>query len=58
MTAINNTSLDSTIKDLGLGKTVTNAKKDSSELGQDEFLKLMVAQLKNQDPFKIGRAHV
>ena len=50
MTTINNASLDNTIKDLGLAKTAV--KNEKSELGQDEFLKLMVAQLKNQDPFK------
>ena len=30
----------------------TGAKSSSSELGQDEFLKLMLSQMKNQDPFK------
>jgi len=43
---------DSTITDgLGLGSSANNIKKRSDQLGQDEFLKLMVAQLKNQDPF-------
>lgn len=32
--------------------TATNAARARQELGQDEFLKLMVTQLKNQDPFK------
>ena len=32
------------------GKT-TNAKLGNSNLGQDEFLKLMTTQLQNQDPF-------
>ena len=40
------------IKDLGLATTKTaNVKKDTS-LGQEEFLKLMVTQLKNQDPLE------
>ena len=30
----------------------TNAAKPKDELGQGEFLQLMIAQLKNQDPFK------
>lgn len=34
----------------GTGSTSKTAKKD--ELGQGQFLELMVAQLKNQDPFK------
>jgi len=43
---------DSTITDgLGLGSSTNNIKKRSDQLGQDEFLKLMVTQLKNQDPF-------
>jgi flagellar basal-body rod modification protein FlgD len=36
-----------------IGRTSTNsATRGRQELGQDEFLKLMVTQLKNQDPFK------
>jgi flagellar basal-body rod modification protein FlgD len=30
----------------------TGAKSGTSQLGQDEFLKLMLSQMKNQDPFK------
>lgn len=30
----------------------SSAKKDPSSLGQDDFMKLMLQQLKNQDPFK------
>jgi len=30
----------------------SGAKSNTSELGQDEFLKLMLSQMKNQDPFK------
>jgi flagellar basal-body rod modification protein FlgD len=30
----------------------TGAKSSTSQLGQDEFLKLMLSQMKNQDPFK------
>jgi flagellar basal-body rod modification protein FlgD len=30
----------------------TGAKSNTNQLGQDEFLKLMLSQMKNQDPFK------
>lgn len=49
MTTIDDT-FNKTISDLGLSKT--EPRKEKTELGQDEFLKLMITQLKNQDPFK------
>ena len=44
------TSLSSTIQELGLQKA--DDSKERNKLGQKEFLDLMVAQLRNQDPFK------
>ena len=44
-------NLTSTISDLGLGAPPTQSAKKSDQLGQAEFLELMVVQLKNQDPF-------
>jgi len=44
------TSLSSVVKDLNLAKT-EEAKKEKDKLGQQEFLELMVAQLRHQDPF-------
>lgn len=39
-----------TLQQLGLARAATGVKK--KELGQEEFLKLMMEQFKNQDPFK------
>lgn len=50
MTSHIDNSLASIIKDIGLGRP--EAKKDRNSLGQEEFLKLMITQLENQDPFK------
>ncbi len=41
-----------TLQSLGLSSTSTASKTKSSSIGQDEFLKLMMTQLKNQDPMK------
>lgn len=43
-------SLSQAIQELGLNRVTE--KKNRNELGQDEFLELMVTQLRNQDPFK------
>lgn len=47
------TDFASTVQALGIGKTPTNAASSakSTTLGQADFLKLMTAQLNNQDPF-------
>jgi flagellar basal-body rod modification protein FlgD len=49
------TSYDSTLASLGIptttSSTAKNAVASSSSLGQADFLKLMTAQLQNQDPF-------
>lgn len=37
---------------LGIDPNATAAPKDTQTLGQDAFLKLMITQFKNQDPFK------
>ena len=44
-------SVSSVLASLGVNPNDA-AKTDKSKLGQDDFLKLMVAQLRNQDPFK------
>ncbi len=47
------TSADSLFADLGLASAKpSDRKNDASELGLETFLKLMVTQLNNQDPFK------
>ncbi len=48
MTVINNQVLS----DLGLGKPQSTAANDKSQLGQQDFLRLMTTQLNNQDPMK------
>jgi len=50
-------SFDQTLSQLGIsrsgaGGAVVKTQAQSEVLGQDAFLKLMTAQLKNQDPFK------
>ena len=50
MTTIDN-NISSTINELGLGAQAASGKKSPDQLGQTEFLDLMIAQLKNQDPF-------
>jgi flagellar basal-body rod modification protein FlgD len=47
MSSVNSTTLDS----LGLAQSSTQTR-DPQRLGQEQFLELMVAQLRNQDPFK------
>ena len=49
--SVNDINSGSAIQDLGLGQQAKTAK-DRSSLGQTEFLDLMVAQLKNQDPLE------
>ncbi len=50
MSNVENT-LGSTIQELGLQQQQSTTAKKRNELGQQEFLDLMVAQLRNQDPF-------
>jgi flagellar basal-body rod modification protein FlgD len=48
------TSFDSAIGNLGIGRTGTttgNSALGSQNLGQNDFLKLLTAQMQNQDPF-------
>jgi len=50
------TSFDTTLSNLGINTTtanqaVANSSSGSTTLGQADFLKLMTAQLANQDPF-------
>ncbi len=44
-------NLNTVINDLGLGTQAGKPKKAPDQLGQTEFLDLMITQLKNQDPF-------
>jgi flagellar basal-body rod modification protein FlgD len=41
-----------TLEDLQAQNASSKVKKDPSQLGQDDFMKLMLQQLKAQDPFK------
>lgn len=50
MATIDN-NISSTINNLGLGAQSAPAKKSQDQLGQTEFLNLMITQLKTQDPF-------
>ena len=50
------TSFDTTLTNLGINRTTSSAvastaSSGSAQLGQSDFLKLMTAQLQNQDPF-------
>lgn len=49
------TAFDTTLTSLGINRTTTSAaattSSGSTQLGQSDFLKLMTAQLQNQDPF-------
>lgn len=49
--AIIDNNISSTINELGLGAQAAPGKKTQDQLGQTEFLDLMITQLKNQDPF-------
>ena len=53
ITKTSDQSLNNILNKLGVNSSddAASAKKDSSTLGQAEFLKLMTAQLQNQDPF-------
>ena len=53
ITKTSDQSLNNILNKLGINSSndATSTKKDSSTLGQAEFLKLMTAQLQNQDPF-------
>jgi len=44
-------NVNTAITELGLGSPASKPKKASDQLGQTEFLDLMITQLKNQDPF-------
>ncbi|CAN0182797.1 unnamed protein product [Chrysoparadoxa australica] len=42
----------SALQSLGLGSASTGAAGSKKDIGQDQFLELMLAQMKNQDPLK------
>ncbi|MEQ8799402.1 MAG: flagellar hook assembly protein FlgD [Salinisphaeraceae bacterium] len=42
----------SALQSLGLGSAPTGAAGSKKDIGQDQFLELMLAQMKNQDPLK------
>ena len=49
------TSFDTTLANLGIKRATTTIKstsKDASEMTSGDFIKLMTAQMKNQDPFE------
>lgn len=49
------TSFDTTLSQLGIKRatqTVKSTSKDASEMTSGDFIKLMTAQMKNQDPFE------
>ena len=49
------TSFDTTLANLGIKRatqTVKSTSKDASEMTSGDFIKLMTAQMKNQDPFE------
>lgn len=46
------TTINSTLESLGLNSTEKTVKKSGDSVGQEDFLRLMVTQLANQDPFK------
>lgn len=49
------TSFDTTLANLGIKRSTTAVKgagKDASEMNAGDFVKLMTAQMKNQDPFE------
>lgn len=49
--AITDNNISSTINELGLGAKSAPQTKSRDQLGQTEFLDLMITQLKTQDPF-------
>jgi len=51
MENINKSSVTS-FESLGLTKTPKQQTQEKPRLGQEEFMKLMLTQMNNQDPFK------